>query len=73
MYEPAAITEDPWTGNPNPSPNLNPKPNFIPKPNPNTHPNLEVRWVVDGFNMSRKRHLRPGWGKTTPYLVTNRV
>ncbi len=73
MYEPTVMSEDPWTGNPHPTPNLNPKPNSLRNPNLNTNPNLEVRWVVDEFNMSRKMHFRPGWGKTTPYLVTNRV
>ncbi len=71
MYEADVITEDPWTGNPNRTPNLTRHPTSYPNPNPN--PCVEVRWVVDGFNMNRKRHFRPGWGKTTPYPYPNPV
>jgi hypothetical protein len=73
MYQPDVITEDPWTSNPNPTSNLNPKPNPYPNPNPNPNPYLEVRWIVDGFNMNRKRQFRPEWGKTEPYPYPNRV
>ena len=31
-------------------------------------PHVEVRWVVDGFNLNRKTNFRPGWGKPRPTL-----
>jgi len=67
IVDATALTEDPWTGNPYPIPDLSPLPN----PNPSLTLTLllswtEVRWVVDGFNLNRKNNFRPGWGKSNP-------